>query len=474
MKLRPFLLVKVISVVALALTALNLFATVDENGPKIGDLPPEIELSETIQGLHTNEVSWSSLRGKVVVLEFWATWCGPCVKAIPHLNELIDEFKNQPVVFLSVTSEPAEKIRKFLISHPMKASIGIDKNETVRRAFGVRSIPHVVIVNAQGRIAAITHPARIQASHLREILNGEPSTLTRLTYRSNATESGLVGVEAAETNLPIYEISIRESKRVADSDLPGCMWESNPSACRLAGREATVESALHFVFGKTAARMVLRCELPKGIYDFRLVAPAGHDSELEDQFANALKSTFGLRVKHQKIQMQVYVLTQIATNTPGLRLGASPGGGGETRDGFRFNGCTLQTVAEFLEKALSAPVVNETGLTNYFHVDLKWELSDSERMRRVYRRYKHVIEANPGGDWVSNLPEELREGPGLADATRLKAELAKPETERFRAEPERVIEAVRTQLGLRLERAMRSIDILEVGGVHAGEAILPN
>jgi uncharacterized protein (TIGR03435 family) len=469
MKPKPFLLVKVISVAALALTALNLFATAHESGPQIGDVPPDLELSEMVQGMATNEVSWPGLRGKVVVLEFWATWCVPCIKAIPHLNELIDEFKDQPLVFLSITSEPAEKIARFLAAHPMKASIALDTNEAVKRAFQVSRIPHVAIVNAQGRIAAITHPALIQASHLKEILNGEPSTLSQMAYRSNATESELVGVEAAETNLPLYEISIRESKRVADPDAPGCMWECNPGACRLGGRDATVESALHFVFGKTPARMVVKTELPKGIYDFRLAAPAGHETELEDQFANALKSVFGLHVKHQLVQKPVYVLTRVTTNMPGLRLAASPGGGGKTRDGFRFNGCTLRTVAEYLEKALHEPVIDETGTTNYFNVNLKWELSDSEKMRQVYRRFRHVIEANPGGDWISDLPEELRQGPGAADATRLKAELAKPDAERFRADPGLVMKAVRTQLGLKLERTMRSIEVLEVSGGDGAE-----
>ena len=129
MKHRLFLIVTVVS---LALTTLDVFATADENGPKIGDVPPEIAFSEMVQGMHTNEVSWSRLRGKVVVLEFWATWCAPCVKAVPHLKRLVDEFKDQPVVFLSVTSEPAEKIRKFLISHPMRASIGLDTDEAVK------------------------------------------------------------------------------------------------------------------------------------------------------------------------------------------------------------------------------------------------------------------------------------------------------------------------------------------------------
>ena len=52
------------------------------NGPKIGDAPPPLVLSETIQGPSPNEIRWNKLKGKVVVLEFWQTACAPCIEAI--------------------------------------------------------------------------------------------------------------------------------------------------------------------------------------------------------------------------------------------------------------------------------------------------------------------------------------------------------------------------------------------------------
>ncbi|MGA2870240.1 MAG: TlpA disulfide reductase family protein, partial [Verrucomicrobiota bacterium] len=81
------------------------FAIAYQNGPKTGDIPPPLTLTKTVQGDPATDISWDKLKGKVVVLEFWATWCGPCIKAIPRLNDLAEQFKGKPVVFISVTSE---------------------------------------------------------------------------------------------------------------------------------------------------------------------------------------------------------------------------------------------------------------------------------------------------------------------------------------------------------------------------------
>jgi thiol-disulfide isomerase/thioredoxin len=90
----------IVALCVLLLFKINAFAIADKDGPKIGDVPPPLTLSKTMQGPPTQDLSWDKLKGKVVVLEFWATWCGPCIKAMPHLNDLVEQFKNKPVVFI--------------------------------------------------------------------------------------------------------------------------------------------------------------------------------------------------------------------------------------------------------------------------------------------------------------------------------------------------------------------------------------
>jgi uncharacterized protein (TIGR03435 family) len=439
------------------------FAIADKDGPKIGDVPPPLTLSKMIQGSPPSEINWDKLKGKVVVLEFWATWCGPCIQSIPHLNGLAEQFKNKPVVFISVTSENEDVVRLFLKNHPMKTWIGLDDYEIVNKAFHVQGIPHAVIVDAEGHIAAIAHPKDIKPEHLEEILAGEKCSLPAPTvYTIDRSSDEIVSNQAQA----LFEISIREHKMPERIQGPICMWSHIPDGCRFEGKIATVESALSFVFDKTASRTFIKCKLPDEFFDFELRAPLGHSNELQNEFIAALRTTFGLEVKQTTNMMDVYVLTQINTNAPGLRKVEKSGGGGQTGGGFRLNGTTMNVIVNYLEPALEKPVFDETGLKGVFYVDMKWRLSDAEQLKAgTDRRIWEAIDANPNGDWISALPKELREGQALKDAKRLKIELAKPDSEQFRPDPDAVIAAARERLGLQLTLVQRPVEILEVNKV---------
>ncbi|MFN2511843.1 MAG: TlpA family protein disulfide reductase [Pyrinomonadaceae bacterium] len=67
---------------------------------KIGDTAPEIKFEKLLQAPPGADTAATNLKGKVVVLEFWATWCLPCVPAIQHLNDVAEKFKDKPVQFI--------------------------------------------------------------------------------------------------------------------------------------------------------------------------------------------------------------------------------------------------------------------------------------------------------------------------------------------------------------------------------------
>src|SRR5438309_1150443 len=75
------------------------------NGPKVGQRPPLLSATALLQAPPGSKLDAEAVGGKVVILEFWATWCGPCVMAISHLNELAQKFKDKPVQFVAITAE---------------------------------------------------------------------------------------------------------------------------------------------------------------------------------------------------------------------------------------------------------------------------------------------------------------------------------------------------------------------------------
>lgn len=106
----------------------------------------------TVKDMKDKEVKLSSLKGKVVVLNFWGTWCGPCRKEIPLLNGLVDSFKeNSKVVFLAVSSEKKERIESFLRSNRFEYNLCYD-GRMASMAYKAIYIPTHVIIDPEGRI----------------------------------------------------------------------------------------------------------------------------------------------------------------------------------------------------------------------------------------------------------------------------------------------------------------------------------
>ena len=133
------------------------------------------------------------------------------------------------------------------------------------------------------------------------------------------------------------------------------------------------------------------------------------------------------------------------------------------RGGFRSTGTETRGVANDLEAVLGKPVFDETGLSGFYAVDMKWKLSEGEQLEiATDQKVWKAIEADPNGDWISTLPKELREGKALENDQRLKTELAKPEGQRFQPDPDAVIAAARERLGLKLALVQRPVQILEI------------
>jgi thiol-disulfide isomerase/thioredoxin len=123
--------------------------------PEIGQVAPEISAESWIN-LKT-PTTLAKLRGKVVVLEFWATWCGPCVEGIPHLNELQRKYAGKNVQLLSLVEEGHATMDKLLKRKTVEYPIGLESGSL--NAYGVNSIPHAFVVDRAGKIAWQGHPA---------------------------------------------------------------------------------------------------------------------------------------------------------------------------------------------------------------------------------------------------------------------------------------------------------------------------
>lgn len=131
---------------------------------KVGDAPPALKATKWMQGAEVASLE----KGKVYVVEFWATWCGPCIVMMPHLGELQREYKDKGVTVIGYSAQDnnntEEKVQAFVAKRGEKLGYTFafaDNRDTYKewmQAAGRNGIPCTFVVDKTGKIAYIGHP----------------------------------------------------------------------------------------------------------------------------------------------------------------------------------------------------------------------------------------------------------------------------------------------------------------------------
>lgn len=162
----------------------NLFDFEKEKGLQVGDLVPDI----TFQMLNysNSNAKLSDFRGKLVILDFWATWCSSCIIKFPKLESLQSTFKNkiQIVLINSVKSsgDKLGRINEFMRKRkergqPINLTTAV-QDSVALKLFPHNSLPHYVWIASDGRVEAITNSDEVTQDNIQKKLNGETLSLT--------------------------------------------------------------------------------------------------------------------------------------------------------------------------------------------------------------------------------------------------------------------------------------------------------
>ncbi len=170
----------------------------------VGTFPPDLVVKRTLNNpAGTGPVKLESFLGKVVLIDFWATWCGPCKAAIPHIRKLHEEYADQGLVVIGHTDESSRGLEEFVKTTPIPYLITV--GDEIGTSWGVTGIPHVFILDPEGRIAWHGHPAALEEKIITGLLAkvkpsfppvprfARPSTDPKVVTLERQAEAGKVG-----------------------------------------------------------------------------------------------------------------------------------------------------------------------------------------------------------------------------------------------------------------------------------------
>jgi uncharacterized protein (TIGR03435 family) len=333
----------------------------------VGERVPEIYFDEILPNQPVSNASFEAFTGKVVVLEMWATWCGACVSAIPHLNELAEEFKDRGVVFLSVTDEEPAKVEAFLKERPIRGLVGIAHTHRPATLYDA-GIPSTFLIDASGKIAGRIDPGRLTAPMLEGLMRGQA--------------------------LPAIDLKIQQSHTLEISHRLGLNSEDM--------KNASLRSIVSSLWGIRESRLIGEPLNDKNAYDVSLSIPGATSANFRSWERNVIAGAFHIKVNRETRDTEVWVLTKTPVKPPTLQpagtisdlnyQGWFPAIPPKVGGSLKLLNSEVSFLAQFLETAARRPVVDETGINGKYDINVSYDKADPDGIIEAMQKSGFKIE----------------------------------------------------------------------------------
>lgn len=339
---------------------------------KNGEAVPDIQFS-TVLNAPAKTATLSQLKGKIVLIEFWATWCGPCVGAMPHLKQLQQQHAQQLQV-ITVTDETPKRINQYLTSRPSNLWFAIDSARSLISYFPHRTIPHTILISPDGKLIAQTTPQAVtdqvidslwsqQAVHLPEKTDNPMSVSEVIKTYFNAAD--------ILKSRFIMQAEVKGTSGVSTTHLNDSIFKNRRFTCLNLPLTTLYSIAYgNFPYSRTIDKTGSGRGAP--VYCLDLIVPG--PKELLPTLQRELASRFDLQAKVEPHLEEVNVLkianrgkfNRIPRNTSGKRTYASRQGE------IDQDAITMTDFADFLENYGTDKLIVVDETQNHEKLDIKF------------------------------------------------------------------------------------------------------
>ncbi len=360
--------------------------------PGPGTPAPPLDTLKLLQAPLGARADWVGLKGKVVVLEFWATWCSPCVASLPHLNQLVESLDPTKFQFISIDDEEQKAVQTFLTKKKMSGWVGVDASGGVFRLYGVESRPTTIIVDGNGKIVAVTEIDPVSAADLQAVAEGKNVAFKPVMEVTETTVAS-----SPDTERPLFSVSVTK----ASPDAKLAVAKHPPTGTDLLGEDAdSLMTDVFNVFGDR--RYVLKEPLPEGRYDVRVNSADLPQAAMDSVVQQAVLAALHLQIQSKTLTKPAYVLRATDASKKLLSPSASTHSvkRGSWHGKFLLMNGTMDDLAYVLATGLENPVLNETGIDGTYDARFQVAGGDIDSLNAVLKETLG-LELVPGNQEMS-------------------------------------------------------------------------
>jgi uncharacterized protein (TIGR03435 family) len=353
---------------------------------KIGDSVPDYTFEKVVNHSKST-LNLRETKGKILIIEFWGTWCGPCIPALEHLDELQKKFKND-VAVVGISDDTEERLNKFLLKRPVAIPLVSDTFDKKSTFFKIEGVPITYVVDRTNKILAITSPSEITEESLKKLIENKNVDFKYNTGKSFSNADPF-GVDLKT----IYSFTIKP----AIDTIPGTIFKTHNQGVfngrRLSFINVTPKFFIEKIFQKTSYQTLVLADKskfkfqPENIFSYDIIVPEDDKDNLYVIAQEEIKRRLNYKVYVEQRNTDVYILKNISEKNILKPSQLSPNMsftyGKKPR--ISAEGSELSSLREFLEDQVRTVIIDETGLKGKYDytIDFQNKTELLEELKKV-------------------------------------------------------------------------------------------